>query len=185
MIPTMEECLGLMERTGMPEHIRMHSMQVNRVAMFLAGRMRERGIKVDMNLVDAASMLHDIDKHLLLRKGTQKGHGEVGADMLAVLGYGELVPLVRRHVLCNILEDAPETWEEKIVHYSDMRVTREEVVSLESRLEYIKERYGTTPEKVMNIEECGEKIREMEREIREAAGLSDGELRKAFPAAAE
>jgi uncharacterized protein len=179
MIPSRKRCMEVLDEVGMPEKIRAHSLQVNGVAMFLARKIMDRGIPVDPGLVDSASLLHDIDKHILLSKGTQKGHGELGAEMLIEMGFQELAPAVRRHVLCNILHDAPGSWEEKIVHYADMRVVKDRVVPLEQRLEYIRNRYGRDPASLENINRCAEPLLVIEKEILAAAGIWGSDVQAA------
>jgi len=168
--------MEILNEVGMPENIKNHSMQVNRVAMFLAGKLREKGFPVNMRLVDAASLLHDIDKHYILQYGDEYSHGAEGARMLEEMGYPEVAPVVRKHVLCNLTRESLDTWEEKIVHYADMRVTRDRIVPLEERIDYIRKRYGKDPARLENINRSLEPLLAVEREILEAAGIGSDEI---------
>ena len=67
MIPSKEECLRLMTQYGMLSHIVDHSIQVTRVALYLAKELRKRGQRIDVSLVEAASLLHDLTKAKSLR----------------------------------------------------------------------------------------------------------------------
>ena len=62
MIPPREECLRLMGEYGMLENIIAHSLKVARVALFLSMELNKKGQRVDLGLVEAASLLHDLTK---------------------------------------------------------------------------------------------------------------------------
>ena len=59
-IPSRKECLILLDSYKLPTHIIRHSFVVNEVAKFLAGRLGEKGVKVDKELIDRATILHDL-----------------------------------------------------------------------------------------------------------------------------
>jgi uncharacterized protein len=176
MIPSRAECLDALESQGVPENIRSHCLQVSRVAMFLARRLRSRGIPIDMRLVEAASLLHDIDKHRILASGDEASHGIEGAGILEGMGYREVAAIVRSHGLYNLAGGPPGTWEEKVVHYADMRVNRDSIVSLDERMEYIRRRYGSDPARLGRINRALGPLLGIEKEIMAAAGLEGGEL---------
>ncbi len=59
-LPTRKQCFELLKQYRVPEHIVKHSVIVAKLAVFLAGRLREKGISVDIELVDRACLLHDV-----------------------------------------------------------------------------------------------------------------------------
>ena len=59
-LPTRKECLAIIEEHHVPPHIVKHSLTAAKLAVFLAQRLTEKGIAVDVNLVDRACLLHDI-----------------------------------------------------------------------------------------------------------------------------
>ncbi|MFT4304731.1 MAG: HDIG domain-containing metalloprotein, partial [Candidatus Woesearchaeota archaeon] len=62
-LPTKQECMHLIKVTyRMPQNIIDHSIQVNKVAVFLATKLKEKNIEINLDLVDRASILHDIMK---------------------------------------------------------------------------------------------------------------------------
>jgi len=83
-------------------------------------------------------MLHDIDKLKTLDKDEQ--HGKVGFEILKEQ-YPEVAELVKKHHLAYILDDQLQNWEEKVLNLSDARILEDEVVSLDKRFEYIRNRY--------------------------------------------
>jgi hypothetical protein len=111
-----------------------HARAVAEVAGWLAARVAERGQKVDRRqrwrrLVEAAALLHDVDKLLPDDDpATRLRHGEGSADWLARSGHPELGPIVADHPVTRLV-DGPrfEAWLKnasdaaRIVAYADKR----------------------------------------------------------------
>jgi len=106
-----------------------HACAVADVAAWLGARTAEHGVTVDRRLVEAAALLHDLDKLLppddpvhLLR------HGDGSAAWLTARGLAELGPVVADHPVTR-LADGPAFghWlatagpEARIVAYADKR----------------------------------------------------------------
>ena len=60
MIPTREDCHHLMEKYKVPIGVKKHCQAVNTLAVFLAKSLKASGVDIDVDLVDAASLLHDL-----------------------------------------------------------------------------------------------------------------------------
>jgi uncharacterized protein len=150
-IPTRETCLALMEECDMLPQIRAHSLQVARVALTLGNHLLESYPALNMALVEAGALLHDIAKTECLK--TKGNHVQVGADKLKGLGYEAIAFIVARHVHLEAVYYTEGLVDEAVlVHYADKRVLHETVVDLEARFQYLKETYGRTPEIVLRIE---------------------------------
>ena len=81
-----------MDQYGMMEHIIHHSLTVAKVALFLSIELNKKGQKIDLGLVEAASLLHDLTKTECLK--TKEDHAQTGSQLLNGLGYervGEVV----------------------------------------------------------------------------------------------
>jgi putative nucleotidyltransferase with HDIG domain len=125
-----------------PWHLR-HSMAVAETAAWLAARIAGRGIPVDRRLVEAAALLHDIDKLLPADDpASALPHGDGGADWLTRQGHGELARAVANHPVTRLADEeryrrwsAFATREERIVAYADKRCGQ--------RLESIAERFAS------------------------------------------
>jgi uncharacterized protein (TIGR00295 family) len=126
--PTEDECVELMRTAGCAPHVIEHTQLVKKVALAIASRIAENGTKVDVELVRAGSILHDIGR------GKDHGirHAIVGAETGKQLGLPrELINIIERHIGAGISwEDAgkiglpprdfiPLTIEEKIVAHAD------------------------------------------------------------------
>jgi uncharacterized protein len=140
MIPTRDECLRLMGRYGMLDHIVVHSLEVAKVALFLSTELNMKGQQIDLRLVEAASLLHDITKTICL--DTKEDHAQTGSQLLKEMGYERVGEVVAEHVRLSKRVDLSTVSEEEVVNYADKRVQHNRIVSLEERFDDLKERYG-------------------------------------------
>ena len=174
--PSREECLRDYLEIKTPQNIIEHVIVVNKVAVFLAKKLKKKGIKLNLRLVDKASLLHDLDKWLCINDKSLK-HGFETEKMLAEKGYPEIGFYARQHVAELILGEL-KTWEEKIINYADKRVLHDQIVSLKERFDYINERYPAKDfEKRRKIIELSYVL---EKEIFSKLGFSPEELKGAL-----
>ncbi len=124
----------------MLENIVSHSLLVARVALFLSAELNKKGQKIDLRLVEAASLLHDVTKTECLK--TREDHALTGAQLLKRIGYERVGEIVARHIWLGKQGDGSSICEEEIVNYADKRVMHDKIVSLEERFRDLKERYG-------------------------------------------
>lgn len=143
--PSPSECLELLEQYQVPHHIRAHARQVCRVAQVLGTALVATGIPINLPLLTAGALLHDIAKAATLKNGGN--HAAVGAAWLAGLGYPAVAEIIAQHVC---LRQDPATIETpgeiELVNYADKRVRHTDIVSLAARFADLRHRYGTTPE---------------------------------------
>ena len=162
-IPSQNVCLQLMCDMQMPEHIVAHSIQVCRVAMCLVDHLESEGIHLDGQLVQAAGLLHDITKTRSFE--TAENHALTGGQELTDRGYPEIGHLVRQHVRLDDYSDPNNLSEAVIINYADKRVLHDRIVSLDERMRYIQERYGTEPEHKNRIRLLWKKTTALEKQI--------------------
>jgi hypothetical protein len=121
MIPSIEQCERVWDTYDFPEIKRIHVRAVWAVACVFIDHIRKThpSLFIHKELIDAACLLHDIDKNVPKLPGER--HPDASVRIMKQEGFDELVPVVRRHPLHMILdsEDAPQTVEEKIVYLSD------------------------------------------------------------------
>src|SRR5512135_328369 len=104
-----------------------HSRAVAEVASWLASRAARAGVPVDRQAVEAAALLHDVDKALSGEDPVRRlRHGEASAAWLTAHGLPELAPLVEWHPVTRLADGpAAERWlatglfESLIVAYAD------------------------------------------------------------------
>jgi putative nucleotidyltransferase with HDIG domain len=193
-LPTRKECFEIIKEFHVPSHILRHSVAVAKLAVFLAERLKEKGIGVDVELLDRACLLHDIARVCDFKeldcgkfeqpvtegdkeKWTQiramyggMGHEEAAYDILKEK-YPTLALTIRKHRYMAMLDEEarPDTWEEKLVYYADMRVMEDRIVPLKDRLEDGHKRnvhlHGTEAQSRINTAAVDPLIYRLEAEI--------------------
>ena len=162
-IPSSKECYGLIREMGMMDHIVDHSEQVCRVAVCLADRLNHKGIDLNLELIRASALLHDITKTRSFR--TRENHAETGGKFLQERGFSEVGHVVAQHVKLDTYVASGNPVEAEIVNYADKRVLHDQIVSLRDRLTYILERYGDGMESRERILGLWGKSKELEKKI--------------------
>jgi uncharacterized protein len=164
MIPSRETCLHLMEQKGMLPQIRGHSLQVCRVALCLGENLISHFQELNMGLIEAGALLHDIAKTECIK--SKGNHVLIGAEMVRTLGFHSVARIVAHHVhLENEFPRNGSIDEVVLVHYADKRVLHEEVVDLEERFAYLTKTYGSSDEVVKRIETLYQDTLQLEKMI--------------------
>ena len=139
-VPSREEAARLLLSLDPPEWHLRHSRAVAEIAGWLALRVQQHTNGVDRHLVEAAALLHDVDKALPQASRGEGRHGEVGGRWLAAHGLPELAEVVGLHPVTRLV-DADEaakvfdaSAEARIVAYADKRAAQ--------RLQPMTERFG-------------------------------------------
>jgi len=147
----------------MMDHIVDHSMQVCRVATFLADQLNSRQYHLNYDLIRAAALLHDITKTRSFDTG--EDHALTGGQFLIDRGCPEVGDLVRQHVVLDEYSTSKIPVEADIINYADKRVLHDEIVDLNRRLNYILERYAKKAEHRERISLLWEKTKHLENRI--------------------
>jgi uncharacterized protein len=179
MIPTRDECLRLMGQYGMLDHIIHHSLEVARVALFLAIELNKRGQRIDLDLVEVASLLHDLTKTECFR--TREDHAKTGYQLLKEMGYVRVGEVVAEHIQLSKGQDPSSVSEEEIVNYADKRVLHDRIVSLEERFRDLKVRYGKDQKGIEKMEQLERKTFEMEHKIFSILKINPDDLHRLQP----
>ena len=127
----------------MPDHIRRHSLLVTQVALFLAQRLNGNGCRLDLGLIEAAALLHDVGKISSLETG--QDHAVHGAQMLDGIVDPAIAAIVEQHISLAASQVAGPITESLLVNYADKRVRHDQVVSVEDRYEDLIARYSKSP----------------------------------------
>ena len=181
-IPSVRQCLALMEQYNMLANIRDHSLVVARVGEYLATALQKTlapACQPDHALVRSGALLHDIAKTACLNNGGD--HAVLGARICEAHGYPEVGQIVREHVLLN--RHDPHRYRQghfsasEIVYYADKRVRHAQIVSLKERLTYILDRYARHDSRrrayiLANFARC----QELEHHLFAHLDISPGEL---------
>ncbi len=152
-----------------------HSRKVRNLAVFLSRLLNENGEHLDVERIEAASLLHDIAKVSTLNTG--QSHSRAGADLLRKLGFPEVAEIIRQHVLLDPRTNPERITEAEVVHYADKRVRHTTVVSLLERFQDLKKRYGKTPEALAFMENLERESLLMEERLFQRVSLSPEALK--------
>ncbi|MBT4935587.1 hypothetical protein HOL21_02700 [Candidatus Woesearchaeota archaeon] len=162
-LPTEQECLELFETYKVPQNIREHCISVQKVAIFLAQKLRENGVDINVEFVDRMSLLHDLFKVVVIQNlaPTKFYPHEYSEEEIAMWKHlKEKYPEMHEsEALYTFLkEDYPElavaslnssdplkedkTVEESVSHYADWRTKDNGVIALDDRMVDLQIRYS-------------------------------------------
>ena len=129
---------------GTPSHVIEHCVNVTKIALRIGSQLIFRGHEVDMRLVEAGALLHDIGRS----RTHEVDHAVVGAEIAREMGMpDELVNIIEVHIGAGIPADEAvelglpekhyfaETLEEKIVAYADKLIMGRREVPFESTVD--------------------------------------------------
>jgi HD domain-containing protein len=149
-----------------------HARAVAEVAAWIALRAANRGVQVDRGLVEAAALLHDVDKLLPPDDALRRlRHGEGSGRWLERAGHAELAPIVIDHpvtrlgdpaALRRLLDGPPEA---RIVAYADKRAAQR-LGPIDRRFAGWRRRYPSS-----SVDALRERAGQLERSVCELAGI--------------
>lgn len=176
MIPTHQQCLKLFDVYQLPSLKRIHVEAVAKLAIYIAQAIQTKNptITINVELLEAAALLHDIDKNIPRKSGEQ--HPQTAVRVLTELGFVEVAKVVAHHSVHFILDErtAPKTWEEKILFLAD-KMTKYEVIGVEHRFKlWYKE--NLPKEVMMQLETALPKVKQLEDELLGLAGTTEADV---------
>jgi len=147
-VPGRVEAASLLLSLDPPPWFARHARAVAEVAGWLAARIDARGVPIDRRLVEAAALLHDVDKALPAGDPLRAlPHGEGSAAWLTQAGHAELARAAASHPVTRLRDgEASRRWaafasrEERIVAYADKRAGQR-LESMDARFASWRRRY--------------------------------------------
>jgi putative nucleotidyltransferase with HDIG domain len=125
-IPTAQECWVLMtKRFAVEKKIRHHCQAVARLALKLGRVLEAAGHQMDLDLILAAGLLHDLARE-------KPNHAAVGAQILREMGYFAVADVVENHMDITIHDEDP-IHPSEIVYLADKLVRGNRSVFLNNR----------------------------------------------------
>jgi len=174
MYPNRKTCLQMMEHYDMLPNIKDHSILVADLAIIIGRELNKNNADLDLDLIEAAALLHDITKTESLKTG--ENHSKSGGNLLRNLGHQRIAKIVEQHVLPDKIEG--DISEEEVVCYADKRILHDKIVSLDERFEYLLERYGKNEKSVGFVNETSSKLLIIEKRIIENSTSSEFNINK-------
>lgn len=146
MIPTPQQCFALWDTYYLSDAKRTHIRAVWAVVRTMEDAAKNTHIDVACPVLDAATLLHDIDKNVAKLDGEE--HPDACIRIVKRHGYDELVPLIRSHPLHSVLDSriCPHTLEETMLYVAD-KITKYRPIGLEERFSLWKNEPMTSKQK--------------------------------------
>lgn len=140
-VPDDRQCGELWTQFSMLDNIADHSLEVARVATFVAQKASDVGLDIDVPTVRASAMLHDIAKTYSIKHGGN--HSQLGGGWVAEFtGNPAIACGVTHHVYWPFDMDIEKYFTPLAVIYADKRVRHNNIVTIESRFRDLIKRYG-------------------------------------------
>jgi len=193
-LPSPEECRDYFDYYKVPGNIKAHCLAVQRSAVFLAQKLNEQGVKIEVPLVSCLAIFHDMFKAVAINYDNETGGSnrfhtyKLNSEEYAMWKKlrAAYPNMSETQVIKEILKvDYPElsalfvheeqgyTPEQALSNYCDWITLRDEIVTLKERLSYLLQAY---PEKKMFYFNEAKKIKEYEKEIFVKLNFSPEEL---------
>jgi predicted hydrolase (HD superfamily) len=176
MIPTEHQAKELWIKYSVPSDKQKHLFLVATLAKFFAERIVQNNPTTTINipLVVAVSLLHDIDKSAGKLPG--ENHPDTGVRILKEEGMEEVAHLVKNHPLHCILdpETAPKSLEEKIVFLSD-KMVKYEIITVDKRFDLWRNEPLSEQSRIQ-LEKAYPNVKELEKELFFKAGLTEKDM---------
>ena len=177
-LPSRREALRILREIGCPPGVIRHCKDVARLALRIAEACLRAGVDVDLPLVEAGALLHDIGRS----RTHEISHALLGAEMARGMGLDErLIHLILVHPGGVTEEQAealgwpqdgrePRTLEEKIVCYADKLVEKGRFLSFEEALGKMIEDLGPDHPAVRSLMRIREELKAILGDALDACG---------------
>lgn len=183
MIPSYDQIQTLWNTYNLPQNKQKHCRCVAQTAVWFARQLVKQNPKlsIDIRLLEAAALVHDIDK--MAQKKSYEHHPDAAVRILRESGYDEVADLVRTHPLHAILDQrmTPKTWEQKLLYLAD-KMVKQTIITVDER--FALWRKEDLPEQALMVMNAAyPKVKTLEKEIctavhvlpRDVAGLANKE----------
>jgi uncharacterized protein len=167
--PSEEECYSILRAYGTPEHVIGHCEAVCKTAVSVAAALNEHGYDLNIELIRAAALLHDIAR-------VEENHHLVGGEYVESIGYPEVGEIVSKHMYHPITHDVKDVDEQDLVCLGDRLCKFDKYVGYEERMEYIKKKVNYREDLVKRINAGMPAMRKFLDDIADVIGQSVDEL---------
>jgi uncharacterized protein len=164
-LPSREQSLKLLIDSGCSEKVVKHCEAVAQLALEIAADLKTKGYPVDLDLVLAGGLLHDLGRS----KTHNLDHGIVGAKIAQDTGFPlSVVNIIKRHIGAGITPKeaqqlgwpkdnyVPQSLEEKVVCYADKLIDGAKKAPVELTIQQLQSE---------NKPEAAERIRRLHQEV--------------------
>jgi uncharacterized protein len=160
-LPSREQALQFLRQSGCSKNVIRHCEVVAELATEVAKVCKEKGMDVDLKLVEIGALLHDIGRS----KTHSVHHAVVGAEIAKSMGLPKpVILIIKRHVGGGIVAEeakrlgwpkgiyVPQTLEEKIVSYADKLLEGSRRVPIERTIEKFRSEKTVPPSAITRLQ---------------------------------
>lgn len=130
----------LYSKYDIPINIREHCKKVCIISQQIASALNCRGLNLDIELIKCGALLHDIAKG-------GKFHAKVGKEILTSYGFSNIGSIIGEHMDIRVRPKGTVS-EEEVVYLSDKIVKGTRIVTIEERINMVKERFQGNEEAI-------------------------------------
>ena len=142
-IPTSAECESILAMQSVDLFLVRHSRKVAEVAERIALALVHKGLSVNVDLVRAGALLHDVAKG-------RPDHAVVGAELLRSMGFPRVATVVSAHT--NLDFSGGQLDESTIVYLADKLVRGDSQVTLDQRFQTALARFSNDPHTLLAVQ---------------------------------
>jgi len=133
LFPSYEECLKILKEYNTESMVLNHVQEVARIAGIISEHLNSSGLRINLGLVMASSLLHDIAKG-------ERDHPNKGKQIAAGLNYPEVADIIASHMELPA-DHARRINEHSVVYLADKMVQGSRFVSLEKKFRQKMDKY--------------------------------------------
>jgi putative nucleotidyltransferase with HDIG domain len=162
-IPTAAECEAILAARHVHQVVVRHARKVAEVAHRIASALLRSGLSLDLELVQAGALLHDIAKG-------ESDHAGVGASILRDMEFPRVADIVAAH---TDLDFSGSSLDEKaLVYLADKVVRGVDLVTINDRFQPALDRFRNNPPALRSVERRLETARQVACAVESRLGTS-------------
>lgn len=142
-IPTYNECLSILFKYKVSDKVLSHGRAVAAVGRRLAELLNDTGLNLNIEMVVAGGLLHDLAK-------SKPNHSKRGARVARVMGFDSIEPIIAAHMDLELAAECVID-ETAVVFLADKLVQGDKVVPLAERFSQALDKFAGSPEKMNSI----------------------------------
>ena len=169
-LPSREQAIEILRINQCSDKVIKHCEAVAALALEIASKLEEKGLKIDSKLVETGALLHDLGRS----KTHTVDHAIIGAKIAETAGLPQpVILIIKRHVGAGITAEeakwlgwakdiyVPLTLEEKIVSYADKLIESSNRIPIEVTIKQLCMEQKT---------DAAERVRKLHEEITNLLG---------------
>ncbi len=128
--PDRAQCMQMLAEYGTPVHVIGHCKAVAAVGYTLAKALNAKGYRLDLDLILAAGLLHDMAR-------VEDMHWEAAAKYCERRGMNQEAAIIRVHMTYDPFNDLEHLNETDIICLADRTVLEDRYAGIDRRIDYI------------------------------------------------